>query len=64
MQTLKEKVQELEQSALDNKKIINSEGAEISVTRDKYVLMGSNGLDLEFEKTSNSFIVACTCREQ
>ncbi len=58
MQTLKEKVQELEQSALDNKKIINSEGAEISVTRDKYVLMGSNGLDLEFEKTSNSFIVA------
>ena len=41
-----------------NKKIINSEGAEISVSKDKYILLGSNGLNLEFEKTNNSFIVA------
>ena len=58
MKKITEKVLELEQSALDNKKIINSEGAEISVTKDKYILLGSNGLNLEFEKTSNSFIVA------
>lgn len=58
MKKITETVLELEQSALDNKKIINSEGAEISVSKDKYILLGSNGLNLEFEKTNNSFIVA------
>ena len=58
MKKIVEKVIELEQAALDNKKIINSEGAEISVSKDKYILLGTNGLSLEFEKTNNSFIVA------
>ena len=43
MNYIKNKVLDLEQSALENKKIINSEGAEISVSRDKYILIGSNG---------------------
>ena len=58
MNYIKNKVLDLEQSALENKKIINSEGAEISVSRDKYILIGSNGLDLQYEKTTSSFILA------
>ena len=37
MKKIVEKVIELEEAALDNKKIINSEGAEISVSKDKYI---------------------------
>ena len=59
MKKITEKVLELEQSALDNKKIINSEGAEISVTKDKYILLGSNGLNLEFEKQTIPLLLQC-----
>ena len=48
----------LENSALDNKKIINSEGAEISCTKNKYILLGSNGLEQEYEKSHSDFIIA------
>ncbi len=58
MNEIRDKVLELEGSALENKKIINSEGAEISVSTDKYILKGSNGLDLEFKKSNSSFILA------
>ena len=58
MNEIRDKVLELEGSALDNKKIINSEGAEISVSNDRYILKGSNGLDLEFKKSNSSFIIA------
>ena len=58
MNEIRDKVLELEGSALDNKKIINSEGAEISVSNDRYILKGSNGLDLEFKKSNSSFILA------
>ena len=44
---IKEKVIELEESALANKKIINSEGAEIAFSKSSYSLLGSNGLDIE-----------------
>jgi len=48
----------LENSALDNKKIINSEGAEISCTKNRYILLGSNGLEQEYEKSHSDFIIA------
>ena len=40
---LKSNVIELEESALSNKLIKNSEGAEISYTHNSYYLLGSNG---------------------
>ena len=55
---INEKVLELENSALDNKKIINSEGAELSFSQVKYKIMASNGFETEINKTHSDFIVA------
>ena len=55
---INDKVLLLEQSALNNKKIINSEGAELSYTKSKYILMGSNGLESEITKTHSDYILA------
>ncbi len=55
---LNDLVLSFENSALENKKIINSEGAEISYSKNKYFLLGSNGLELEFEKTHSDYIIA------
>ena len=55
---INEKVLLLEQSALNNKKIINSEGAELSYTKSKYILMASNGLESEITKTHSDYILA------
>ena len=55
---ISEKVVLLEQSALNNKKIINSEGAELSYTKSNYVLMASNGLESEITKTHSDYILA------
>ena len=55
---IKEKVIALEESALSNNKIINSEGAEIAYSNSSYLLMGSNGLDIEMNKTHSDYIVA------
>ena len=55
---IKEKVIELEESALANKKIINSEGAEIAFSKSSYSLLGSNGLDIEMKKTHSDYIIA------
>tara|TARA_B100001027_G_scaffold32663_1_gene19767 strand:- start:5452 stop:6792 length:1341 start_codon:yes stop_codon:yes gene_type:complete len=51
-------VQKLENSALENKKIINSEGAEIASTKNKFCLLGTNGLSQEFSKSHSDYIVA------
>ena len=53
-----ENVQKLENSALENKKIINSEGAEIASTKNKFCLLGTNGLSQEFSKSHSDYIVA------
>mgnify|MGYP001360539874 CR=1 FL=1 len=53
-----EKVQKLENSALENKEIINSEGAEIACTKNKYCLLGTNGLSQNFTKSHSDFIIA------
>ena len=58
VEIISEKVLELENSALDNKKIINSEGAEIAFSKSKTILMGSNGFINEVNKTHSDFIVA------
>lgn len=55
---LNEKVLELENSALENKQIINSEGAELSFSSVKYHLMASNGFQTEINKTHSDYIVA------
>ena len=55
---LDDKAKSLENSALENKEIINSEGAEVAWSRTKYLLAGSNGLFQEFSKTNSSFILA------
>ena len=55
---INEKVLELENSALENKQIINSEGAELSFSRVKYHLMASNGFQTEINKTHSDYIVA------
>ncbi|MAI60298.1 MAG: modulator protein [Rickettsiales bacterium] len=55
---INDKVLLLEQSALNNKKIINSEGAELSYTKSKYILMASNGLESEITKTHSDYILA------
>lgn len=56
--TIKSNVLELEESALSNKLIKNSEGAEISHTHNSYYLLGSNGLEIEMEKTHSDYIIA------
>mgnify|MGYP001188448228 CR=1 FL=1 len=48
----------LENSALSNKKISNSEGAEVSWTKLKCILAGSNGVFQEYEKTISSYILS------
>ncbi len=55
---LNEKAKILENNALENKLIINSEGAEVSWVRSNFLLAGSNGMFQEFKKTSSSFILA------
>ena len=55
---INEKVLLLEQSALNNKKIINSEGAELSYTKSNCTLMASNGLESEVTKTHSDYILA------
>ena len=55
---LEESVLLLENSALQNKRITNSEGAEIACTKNKFLLMASNSLTQEFEKTHSDYIVA------
>ena len=55
---IKNKVIALEESALANDKIINSEGAEISFSRSSYILIGSNGLEIDMKKTHSDYIVA------
>ena len=55
---INEKVLELENSALENKQIINSEGAELSFSSVKYHLMASNGFQTEINKTHSDYIVA------
>ena len=52
------KVLELENSALENKKIINSEGAELSFSQVKYRIMASNGFETEINKTHSDYIIA------
>lgn len=55
---INENVQELENSALENKKIINSEGAELSFSQVKYKVMASNGFSTEIKKTHSDYIIA------
>ena len=55
---INEKVLELENSALENKKIINSEGAELSFSQVKYKIMASNGFETEINKTHSDYIIA------
>ena len=55
---IKNNVLKLEESALENNKITNSEGAEIAYSRNSFLLMGSNGLEIEMEKTHSDFIIA------
>ncbi len=55
---IKNNVLKLEESALANKKITNSEGAEIAYSKNSYLLLGSNGLEIEMEKTNSDFIIA------
>ena len=55
---IKSNVLELEESALENNKITNSEGAEIAYSKNSFCLLGSNGLEIEMEKTHSDFIIA------
>tara|TARA_B100000287_G_scaffold428929_1_gene481238 strand:- start:2547 stop:3887 length:1341 start_codon:yes stop_codon:yes gene_type:complete len=57
-QELNKKVISLEESALANKKITNSEGAELAYSKSKLTMMGSNGLYSEITKTHSDYIVA------
>ena len=58
LKKISEKVLALEDSALKNKKIINSEGAELSFSKNKSILMGTNGLVSEINKTHSDYIIA------
>ncbi len=58
MSLIKEEVIKLEESALQNKEITNSEGAEIAFSKNTFCLLGSNGLEIEMEKTHSDFIIA------
>ena len=40
------------------KKIINSEGAELSFSQVKYKIMASNGFETEINKTHSDYIIA------
>ncbi len=55
---INDKVLELENAALKNKKIINSEGAEIAFSKTKIILVGSNGFENQVNKTHSDFIIA------
>ena len=55
---LTECARKLENSALENNLIINSEGAEVSWTKTNYKLIASNGMFQEFKKTNSSYILA------
>ena len=58
MSLIEKEVIKLEESALDNKEITNSEGAEIAYSKNSICLLGSNGLEIEMEKTHSDFIIA------
>ena len=58
MELIQKKVILLENSALSNKQITNSEGAEIAYSNSYSCLMGSNGLEIEMNKTHSDFIIA------
>ncbi len=58
LEEINNKVLELENAALKNNKIINSEGAEIAFSKTKSILMGSNGFVNQSNKTHSDFIVA------
>ncbi len=58
LKDLKESTKILENSALENTKISNSEGAEISWGKSSVLIVGSNGLYQEYEKTVSSYILA------
>ena len=58
MSLIEKEVIKLEESALDNKEITNSEGAEIAYSKNSICLLGSNGLEVEMEKTHSDFIIA------
>ncbi len=53
----------LENGALSNKKITNSEGAEVSWTKLNCILAGSNGVFQEYEKTVSSYILSVLAGE-
>ncbi|MAH78519.1 MAG: modulator protein [Rickettsiales bacterium] len=55
---LAEKAKILEDSALKNPLITNSEGAEVSWSRSNFFLGASNGMYQEFKKTNSSYILA------
>ena len=48
----------IEENALKNKKIINSEGAEVSWSKTDVLLSGSNGLFQEFSRTNSSYVIS------
>ena len=52
MSLIEKEVIKLEESALDNKEITNSEGAEIAYSKNSICLLGSNGLEIEDGKNS------------
>ena len=58
LKKLKEATNILEDSALQNPKISNSEGAEISWAKSSVLIAGSNGLFQEYQKTASSYILA------
>ena len=58
LKDLNNKASELENSALKNKMIINSEGAEVAWSKNNYYLAASNGMYQEFSKSSSSYILA------
>ncbi len=58
IEEIKNKVITLEESALTNKKITNSEGAEVAYSKNSFCLLGSNGLEIEMEKTHSDYIIA------
>ncbi len=58
MEEIKKNVITLEESALTNKKITNSEGAEVAYSKNSFCLLGSNGLEIDMEKTHSDYIIA------
>ena len=61
---LREATNILENSALQNPKISNSEGAEISWTKSSVLIAGSNGLFQEYQKTASSYILAVLAEDK